>query len=98
MSRGVGCRCRSRAQAFSNIYHKDSQQSSTTRVPSEKLAAEASSDRLLFGTDLPWFDPHHAIGVLMNAAISDEDRHNICHPECRTAAGGLAPDTVPARP
>jgi predicted TIM-barrel fold metal-dependent hydrolase len=34
---------------------------------------------MLFGTDLPWFDPHHAIGALLSADISDEDRHNICH-------------------
>lgn len=45
----------------------------------DKLVREAGSDRMLFGTDLPWFDPHHAIGVLLDADISDDDRHNICH-------------------
>ena len=45
----------------------------------EKFVAEAGSDRLLFGTDLPWFDPHHAMGVLLSAYIGDDDRHNICH-------------------
>jgi predicted TIM-barrel fold metal-dependent hydrolase len=45
----------------------------------EKLASEAGSERMLFGTDLPWFDPHQAIGALLSARISDEDRHNICH-------------------
>jgi uncharacterized protein len=45
----------------------------------EKFAGEAGSERMLFGTDLPWFDPQHAIGVLCSAQISDEDRHNICH-------------------
>ncbi len=45
----------------------------------EKFAREAGSERMLFGTDLPWFDPHHAMGVLLSADISDEDRHNICH-------------------
>ena len=54
----------------------------------EKLVREAGSDRLLFGTDLPWFDPHHAIGALLSADISDEDRHNICH---RNAERLLAP-------
>ncbi|MGC9523185.1 MAG: hypothetical protein ACP5HG_15040 [Anaerolineae bacterium] len=39
-----------------------------------------------------WFDPHHAVGVLINAEISDEDRHNICH---RNAKALLAP-IVPA--
>lgn len=45
----------------------------------EKFAREAGSERMLFGTDLPWFDPHHAIGALLSAKITDEDRHNICH-------------------
>ena len=54
----------------------------------EKFVREAGSDRMLFGTDLPWFDPHHAVGVLLNADITDEDRHNICH---RNAEHLLAP-------
>ncbi|NLS77133.1 MAG: amidohydrolase family protein [Chloroflexi bacterium] len=54
----------------------------------EKFVREAGSDRMLFGTDLPWFDPHQAIGVLCNADISDDDRHNICH---RNAEKLLAP-------
>jgi predicted TIM-barrel fold metal-dependent hydrolase len=45
----------------------------------EKFTGEVGSERLLFGTDLPWFDPHHAIGALLSAHITDEDRHNICH-------------------
>jgi hypothetical protein len=54
----------------------------------EKFAAEAGSERMLFGTDLPWFDPHQAVGALLSAHISDEDRHNICH---RNAEKLLAP-------
>ncbi|MCJ7739487.1 MAG: amidohydrolase family protein [Anaerolineae bacterium] len=54
----------------------------------EKFVREVGSDRLLFGTDLPWFDPHHAIGVLLSADITDDDRHNICH---RNAESLLAP-------
>jgi hypothetical protein len=54
----------------------------------ETFVREAGSDRMLFGTDLPWFDPHHAVGVLLNADITDEDRHNICH---RNAQRLLAP-------
>ena len=45
----------------------------------EKFAAEAGSKRMLFGTDLPWFDPHQAIGALLSAHITDEQIHNICH-------------------
>ncbi len=58
------------------------------RGPFEKFVAEVGSERLLFGTDLPWFDPHQAIGTLLSADITDEDRHNICH---RNAEKLLAP-------
>lgn len=54
----------------------------------EEFVGEVGSERLLFGTDLPWFDPHHAIGVLLSAYITDDDRHNICH---RNAERLLAP-------
>lgn len=58
------------------------------RGPLEKLVAEAGSHRLLFGTDLPWFDPHHGIGTILSAEMTDEDRHNIYH---RNAERLLAP-------
>ncbi len=59
----------------------------------EKFVREAGSERMLFGTDLPWFDPHHAIGALLSADIDDEDRHNICH---RNAEKLLAPFLGPS--
>lgn len=39
----------------------------------------AGSTKIIFGTDLPWFDPHYGIGCILSADISDEDRHNILH-------------------
>ncbi len=48
--------------------------------PALEIFVEAGlSERLLFGTDLPWFDPHHGIGAVLSAEIEDEDRHNILH-------------------
>lgn len=41
----------------------------------EKLGSE----RILFGTDLPWFATHHGIGAVMSAEITDEDRRNILY-------------------
>ncbi len=58
----------------------------------EKFVNEAGSERMLFGTDLPWFDPHQAVGALLSAHISDEDRHNICH---RNAEKLLKPFGIP---
>ena len=54
----------------------------------ERFVHEVGSDRMLFGTDLPWFDPHQAIGALLSAHLEDGDLHNICH---RNAEHLLAP-------
>jgi len=59
----------------------------------EKFAAEAGSERMLFGTDLPWFDPHQAVGALFSAHLSDEEIHNICH---RNAEKLLKNANIPA--
>ena len=45
----------------------------------ERFVREAGSGRILFGTDLPWFSTFHAIGCILDADISDDDRHNIFH-------------------
>jgi len=43
----------------------------------ELLCDIAGSDRVLFGTDVPWFDTHHGVGAVLSAEITDEDRRNI---------------------
>ena len=43
----------------------------------EMLCGIAGSERVLFGTDNPWFDTHHGIGAVLSADITDEDRRNI---------------------
>ena len=43
----------------------------------ELLCDKVGSGRILFGTDLPWFDTHHGIGAVLSADISDGDRRNI---------------------
>lgn len=45
----------------------------------DKFVAETGSERIFFGTDLPWFNHHYYIGAVLGAAISDDDRHNILH-------------------
>jgi len=45
----------------------------------ERFVRAGLAEKMLFGTDLPWFDPHHGIGSLLSAEISDEDRHLILH-------------------
>jgi predicted TIM-barrel fold metal-dependent hydrolase len=41
------------------------------------MCREVGSDRVVFGTDLPWYDPSYAIGSVLFADITDEDRENI---------------------
>jgi predicted TIM-barrel fold metal-dependent hydrolase len=43
----------------------------------EKMVNAIGSERVLFGTDLPWYDPNYAIGSVLFANITDKDRENI---------------------
>lgn len=45
----------------------------------EAMVKGAGSEKITFGTDLPWFDPHYGIGCIMSSRITDEDRQNILH-------------------
>ena len=46
----------------------------------EKLVAEVGSEKITFGTDLPWFDPHYPIACLLwSHGLTDDNRHNILH-------------------
>lgn len=38
---------------------------------------QAGAEKILFGTDSPWFDPYYPMGCVIFADISDEDRLNI---------------------
>lgn len=53
----------------------------------ERFVAEVGSDRVLFGTDIPWFDFHYYIAGVLAAEITDEDRRNILHRNARKLFG-----------
>ena len=42
-----------------------------------KMCREVGSERVVFGTDLPWYDPNYAVGSVLFADITDADRENI---------------------
>lgn len=42
-----------------------------------KMVDGAGSEKVLFGTDLPWYDPNFAIGSVLFSKITDTDRLNI---------------------
>jgi len=58
-----------------------------TRGVVEMFCEQVGSERMLFGTDLPWFDQHQGIGSLLSAAISEDDIHNICHRNAEALLG-----------
>ena len=47
------------------------------RGPLDLFVQKLGSERILFGTDLPWFSTHHGIGAVLSANMTDEDRRNI---------------------
>jgi len=53
----------------------------------EHMVERASSGKIVFGTDMPWYSPHYAAGAVLFARITEEDRRNILY---RTAEKLLA--------
>lgn len=47
--------------------------------PLEYLVDKCGSEKILFGTDLPWFDTLHGIGYILSAKMFDTDRKNILY-------------------
>jgi len=45
----------------------------------EYMVKNAGSEKVLFGTDMPWYSPHFAIGTVLFSRITDEDRMNILY-------------------
>jgi len=43
----------------------------------ERFVGEAGSDKVLFGTDIPWFDFHYYIAGVVAADIAEADMRNI---------------------
>jgi len=76
------------AQRHSNLYLE---LCAAYHVPGviDRFVAEVGSDRVLFGTDLPWFQPHYGIGCVLWSRITDDDRHNILHRNAEALFGDL---------
>jgi predicted TIM-barrel fold metal-dependent hydrolase len=53
----------------------------------EKFVDNLGSERILFGTDFPWFDFHYYIGAILGAQITDEDRRNIFYRNAQELLG-----------
>jgi predicted TIM-barrel fold metal-dependent hydrolase len=57
----------------------------------ERLLDTVGADRILFGTDLPWFDEFQAIGGVLCADIPDNAKRAILHDNARRIFGDLLP-------
>jgi predicted TIM-barrel fold metal-dependent hydrolase len=53
----------------------------------ERAVAGAGAHKVLFGDDLPWFDPNYAIGCVLFASISDDDRQAILYGNAASLLG-----------
>ncbi|MFC5404258.1 amidohydrolase family protein [Cohnella soli] len=42
-----------------------------------KMVQKAGSEKVLFGTDFPWYDPHYMLGSVLFSGIEDDDIRNI---------------------
>ncbi len=67
------------ARDFAHVYLDLTALLDNDRGVIEKFADAGLADRMLFGTDLPWFSPVAALGCLLSADITDEDRHAVLH-------------------
>ncbi|MCQ6562788.1 amidohydrolase family protein [Paenibacillus mendelii] len=54
-----------------------------------KMVREAGSEKVLFGTDFPWYDPHYMLGSVLFSGIGDDDIRNIIHHNAGRLLGGI---------
>ena len=45
----------------------------------KKYVSVVGSERMIYGTDMPWFDEYQHIGGIVSADISDDAKENILH-------------------
>ena len=64
------------AKAFPNVYLELTAVLDDRGIL-ERFVREVGSERILFGTDLPWFSTFHGIGCVLDAEMTDDDRRNI---------------------
>jgi predicted TIM-barrel fold metal-dependent hydrolase len=74
------------ATGFPNVYME------LTAIPDERgvlelMVEKAGSEKMVFGTDFPWFSHHYYIGAILAAEMTDEDRRNIFYRNARRILG-----------
>lgn len=52
----------------------------------DKMVREVGADKVIFGTDMPWYDPNYGIGSVLFSRISDEDKYKILYGNAKKIA------------
>ncbi len=52
----------------------------------DKMVKAIGADRVLFGTDIPWYDPGYGIGSVLFSHVSDEDKYKILYRNAKALA------------
>jgi len=52
----------------------------------DKMVENVGADRVLFGTDIPWYDPNYCLGSILFSHISDEDKYKIIYGNAKEIA------------
>lgn len=53
----------------------------------EEMLATVGSEKVVFGTDFPWFSEAYCLGTVLGADITDDDRRNILYRNARKILG-----------
>ena len=54
-----------------------------------KMVNSVGSEKVLFGTDLPWYDPNYCLGSVLYADVTDADRDNIFYKNSERIIGRI---------
>ncbi len=55
----------------------------------DKIVSAIGADRVLFGTDIPWYDPGYGIGSVLFSRISDGDKYKILYENAKALADNM---------
>ena len=74
------------AAHFANCY-VELTAASLERGSLERMLQGVGSEKVVFGTDFPWFNEPYCIGTILGADITDEDRRNIFYRNAQRILG-----------
>ena len=52
----------------------------------DKMVNGVGADRVVFGTDVPWYDPIYGVGSVLFSRVSDEDKYKILYKNAKRLA------------